>query len=301
MRCFAWAAVVALSAVGVTQSALAADMPVKARPADVAPIFSWTGLYIGVNAGGAWSDNDAQYANPFTGPGNVFAVCRAPAGATLPAPTTPNPFNLSGTCSSGSTSFVGGGQIGYNWQSAAFVYGIEGDIQWREHESNSFVRFGDNPTAGDPMGSIANDTAYHRAEQNAFGTLRGRLGYAPTMRVGGANWLLYVTGGLAVGRVNHSVTEVLEPGNTCVAPSGTTCRTTSEDKIKAGYAVGAGIEVAFAGNWSVGAEYLFVDLGKTTLTLAPIGGFFSNSSTSTWDNQSHIARAKLNYRFGSRI
>ena len=84
--------------------------------------------------------------------------------------------------------------------------------------------------------------------------------------------------------------------------SGTTCRSISDDKTKVGWTVGAGIEVAFAQNWSFGAEYLYVDLGSTTLTLTPItdGGFFTNTSTSEFENRSHVARAKLNYRFVAR-
>ena len=297
---FATLAGVALS-IGAVQGAVAADIPARMptkAPLAVPVAFSWTGFYIGVNAGGSWSDDNVQYSSPFTGPGNSFAVCGAPAAVALPAVTAPNPFNLNGTCSDNSTSFAGGGQIGYNWQSGAIVYGLEADVMWRDHSSNSFVRFGNNPTAGAPMGSIATDTAYLSSSQGVFGTFRGRLGYAPAA-FGGANWLLYITGGLAVGTVEHTVTEVLAPGNACVAIGGTTCRTASDNQTKAGWTVGAGFEVAFARNWSVGAEYLFVDLGQTSLTLVPIGGSFTNTSTSTWDNQSHIARAKLNYRFGS--
>ena len=149
------------------------------------------------------------------------------------------------------------------------------------------------------MGSIAEDTAYHRSELGVFGTVRGRLGFSPAQPIIGANWLLYATGGLAVGHVEHSVTEVLAPGTTCLVVSGTTCSSISNDKTKVGWTVGAGIEVAFAQNWSFGAEYLYVDLGSTTLTLTPIadGGFFTNTSTSEFENRSHVAReAELSVR-----
>jgi outer membrane immunogenic protein len=273
-------------------SALAADFPVKAPKAAPAVAFSWTGFYVGANAGGSWSDDNLSYSNPFTSAGNSFAVCGAPAPAVAPAPTVPNPFRLSNRCSD-SNSFLAGGQIGYNFQAGAVVYGIEADGAWRRLRERSFTRFGSNPTPGSPMGSVANDTAYLRSQQDSLGTVRGRLGYAPS------NWLLYVTGGLAVGGVKHSVTEVLDPGNTCLPPvPNGTCRTISDSETKVGWTVGGGVELALAPQWSVGAEYLFVDLGRTILTLTPTGGFFSNTSTSTFDNQSHIARVKLNYRFG---
>ena len=64
----------------------------------------------------------------------------------------------------------------------------------------------------------------------------------------------------------------------------------------------------FARNWSVGAEYLYVDLGTTTLTLAPVAGgvigvtnFFFNSSTASFDDRQHVARVKLNYHFGGPV
>jgi outer membrane immunogenic protein len=147
------------------------------------------------------------------------------------------------------------------------------------------------------MGGVANDTAYFKSEQGALGTLRGRIGYAPS------NWLLYVTGGLAVGNTKHSVTEVLDPGNTCVVISGSTCRSGSNDSTKTGWTVGAGAEWAFAQAWSLGVEYLYVDLGSSTVSLAPLGPagagqYFFNTSTATFNDRSHIARLKLNYRWG---
>jgi outer membrane immunogenic protein len=284
MRALALASV-AFVAFGASQ-ALAADMPAKAPPVPVVVPFSWTGFYIGLNAGGAWSDRDIGYSlPPFTS--GVVATCGAPAGVALPAPTT---ANLSATCSDGS-SFTGGGQIGYNWQTGAFVLGVEGDVMWRDLDTVQFTRFGTNTTAGAPMGSVATDTAYHRSNQGTVGTVRARLGYAPD------RWLLYITGGVAVGETSASVIEVLAPGNACPA-FGATCRGASVSDTRVGYAVGGGFEWAFANNWSVGAEYLFIDLGTTDITLTPTGGFFSNTSVSSFDHQSHTARAKLNYRFG---
>jgi outer membrane immunogenic protein len=290
----------AAAAIAVPLAAQAADMPVKApvyKAPPPEPVFSWTGFYIGVNAGGSWSDEGINYANPFTTAGNIFATCAAPAGvAAVPVLTVPNPFNLSTDCSSAG-SFLGGAQIGYNWQSGAIVYGLEADAMWRRLKEHSFVEFGANPAAGAPFGSVATDTAYFRSEQNALGTIRGRLGYAPS------NWLLYVTGGLAVGGVKHSVTEVLSPGTTCVLLGGATCRDLQSSTTKVGWTVGAGAEVALGTQWSIGVEYLFVDLGRTTLNLASLGpagpgNFFFNASTARFDDRSHIARVKLNYRWG---
>ena len=306
MRCSVTlvAATAALS-FGISQAAYAADMPVKAPVYTKAPppveVFSWTGFYIGVHAGGSWSaDNDPDYTltdptggAPFTS--RSFVLCGSPVGLPVPVPTSPNPLDLQASCSNDS-SFLGGGQIGYNWQRGALVLGVEADGSWRKLVDYSFGVFGANPTLNSPMGSIAGDAAYFKTKQGALGTLRGRVGYAP------GNWLLYVTGGLAVGHVEHTFTEVLNPGTTCVAPAGNTCQTVSDSGTKVGWTVGAGFEVAFGQHWSFGAEYLYVDLGDTTLTINPAAGgivgvtqFFTNTGTATFHDRSHIARVKLNY------
>jgi outer membrane immunogenic protein len=277
--------------------ALAADMAPKYTKAPmVAPvqIYNWTGFYIGANVGGAWSDNSRTYTMPFTGPANVFANCGAPAGGVFPVLVGANPFDLSTGCGRPS-SVIGGGQIGYNWQAGTWVFGVEADGSWQQLIQHSFTLFGSNPAAGAPMGTVAGDTAYFRSEQGALGTFRGRVGYSP------GSWLVYATGGLAVGNVKHSFTEVLAPGVACpVAPSGG-CRTVNDDTTKVGWTVGAGVEWMIAPNWSVGAEYLYVDLGKTTLTLAPAGGFFFNTSTATFQDREQIARVKVNYHFGGPV
>jgi outer membrane immunogenic protein len=291
------ALVLAAAAAGfvVSQSANAADMPVKVRPV-MAPVFNWTGFYIGGNVGGSWASSRIEYQNPpFTNPGSSFAVCGAPPGVPLPAPVG----DLTATCED-TSSFLGGAQVGYNWQFGAFLYGLEADVQWRRVETTQFVRFGDNSTVFSPMGSTATDTAYMRSQQNEFGTFRVRVGFIPT-----GNWMVYGTGGVAAGNVKHSFTEVLAPGNTCAVPSGTTCRTISDSKIAFGWTIGGGFEYLLGYGWSIAAEYLFVDLGRTELTLLPVPGIpgtttnFTNTATATFDDRSHNARLKVNYKWGA--
>jgi outer membrane immunogenic protein len=294
---FGWALASAML-MGSVGSAYAADMAVKAPPMAPAPVWNWTGFYVGANVGGAWSDNSRAYNMPFTAPGNVFAVCGAPAGVALPVLTGPNPFDLSTDCTRPS-SVIGGGQVGYNWQQASWVFGVEADGAWQHLIEHNFVRFGTNTAPGAPMGSVATDTAYFRSEQNALGTFRGRVGFT------GGSWLIYGTGGLAVGDVKHSATEVLAPGVACPAAPSATCRTGSDDITKWGWTVGAGVEWMFARNWSVGAEYLYVDLGRTTLTLAPLpaatSAFFFNTSSVDFRDREHVARVKVNYHFGGPV
>ena len=281
-------------------AAVAADMAVKANPMPVAEVWAWTGFYIGLNAGGAWADNGRGYSTGLAG--LTSANCGSPAGVVpLVIPAGPNPFDLSTGCGSPS-SFIGGGQIGYNWQAGTWVFGLEADGAWQQLVERSFTRFATTATPLNPMGTIATDTAYFKSEATGLGTFRGRVGYAP------GQWLLYATGGLAVANVKHTFTEVLSPGNVCITPAGNTCRTVSDSQTRVGWTVGAGFEWMFARNWSVGAEYLYVDLGKTNMTLAPVPGgingvnnFFFNTSTASFNDREHVARVKLNYHFGGPV
>jgi outer membrane immunogenic protein len=122
--------VVAFS-LGFAQAASAADMPVKAPM--MAPAFSWTGFYAGVHAGGSWSagdDPDYTLTDPTAGApftSRNFAWCGAPAGVVNVPVTSPNPFDIQKTCNNDS-SFLGGAQIGYNWQTGSIVYGVEADV-----------------------------------------------------------------------------------------------------------------------------------------------------------------------------
>ena len=279
---------------GFGSCAYAADLPLKAPPPP-APVYNWTGFYIGGNVGGAWTDNRYDYAMPFTTPGNIFAVCAGPPGVGFPA-SAPSGFTTD--CSTQS-NIIAGAQIGYNWQMANFVLGVEGDGAWQQLIQNRFVRFGSNPTAGAPMGSVATDTTWFQSQLNALGTFRGRIGYT------GGPWLVYATGGLAVANAEHAVTESLAPGVSCAVTPFATCRFGSDSTTKWGWAVGAGIEWMFAPNWSIGAEYLYVDLGSSTETLAPLpvatSPFFPTSSSVTFNDREQVVRVKLNYHFSAPV
>src|ERR1700757_4316599 len=107
-------AIVALMALG-TAAAQAADLPTRKEapaPVFVPPPFTWTGFYVGLNAGGIWSS------------GSRSATLFAPAA--FPFPVT---ADFPGGLGNGSAGFIGGGQAGYNWQTGAFVFGVETDFQ----------------------------------------------------------------------------------------------------------------------------------------------------------------------------
>jgi outer membrane immunogenic protein len=260
---------VAMAAAMFAGPALAADLPFKA-PARVAPpmVSNWSGWYAGLNAGYSWGRSSVEYAQ---GPSDFFGVDTP--GDVLALSTSLSP-----------QSFIGGGQLGFNYQTGAWVWGVEADIAWRDNEdSKSFVL------------NAANDTLTLSGNQRWVGTLRGRLGYSP---VTAPNWLIYATGGLAYGNFEHTVTQF------CNIACGQT-QTFSDSVTRAGWTVGAGTEFAFNRNWSLGAEYLYMDFGKSTLLAAaagipplPVPGTTFPATTATFHDTSHVARLKLNYRCG---
>jgi outer membrane immunogenic protein len=199
--------------VGVTAVALlatpviAADLPTKApvSKAASAPAFSWTGCYLGGNAGIGWASQ--TYKDPIDG----FEF---------------NNFTTDG--------WAGGGQIGCDYQSGAWVVGIQGLWDW----SNI------NATQADFGGAL--DTA----KVSSFGTLTGRLGY--TLQT---DTLFYVKGGAAWIRDNYS---------TDTPPS-------SVSVNRSGWTVGLGFEHILAPNWSAFIEYNYASFGTHQATFNPPG------------------------------
>jgi len=215
-----------VAATALAGSAYAADLPSRRAPPPAyippVPIFTWTGFYIGANAGGAFRTNNNLYNNTlfFGGAAPVFG------------------FNNG----SNNGRFIGGGQAGVNYQVGQFVFGVEGDGQ---------ALVGGRPTF--PGGVGGGSTSF-------LGTVRGRGGLAFDRLI------VYGTGGVAFGNSNLPTTAVAT-----VAGIPGFFTTANGNNMRVGYAVGAGLEYAFAPNWSVKAEYLFTDLGrnKVPTCLAP--------------------------------
>jgi outer membrane immunogenic protein len=174
---------------------------------------------------------------------------------------------------------IGGGQVGCNYQTGQIVLGIETDIQGNGIRGNSTIYF---PS---PNGGITDATTANGQEQiRWFATARARVGFTPIKSL-----LLYGTGGLAYGGVSSSATLVLTPPT-----DGNYAGSTSETKV--GWTAGIGGEYAFANNWSVKLEYLYLDLGTTNVRMVDPGrpGTFIDYAFPHRDN---IFRVGLNYKF----
>ncbi len=202
---------VAVLALGMTAPAFAADLPARTyskAPAHVeAPIYNWTGFYIGGHIGGAFENN-----NNFVG----------------------------GVGGSNNGRFMGGGQIGADYQFAPnWVLGIEAQYSWTGNNSTT-VTF-----AGPPI------TTFSRTSGD-LGSVTGRLGYT---------WgpsLLYVKGGYAYQNSSYTV-----------ASAGVPAAFSLNGNQRDGYTVGAGFEYMFAPSWSAKVEYQYYNFGGTNFVTGP--------------------------------
>jgi outer membrane immunogenic protein len=220
-------------------SAMAADLPVRAPVYKAPPpvvAYNWTGFYIGANAGGAWSEKCWTNLNTFVTP--VAEGCHNPSG------------------------FIGGGQIGFNYQTGPVVFGVEFSGDWASLRGSNLSTAFANYTNTTKVGGILLAT--------------GRIGYA---------WdaaLLYVKGGGAWAHDKYSAFNPVSGGNQAAS------------EWRGGWTVGAGLEWGFAQNWSVAAEYDYVGLGTRTVG-------FTGTATFNEDIKQKIQMGtlRLNYRFGA--
>jgi outer membrane immunogenic protein len=279
---FAGIGILALAA--LAQPATAADMAVRAPVLKAPPLvetWSWTGFYIGGNGGYSWgrSDTDVQFFNPVTG----LAIV-PPAGSITNAK-----FNLNGG--------IAGGQIGYNWQSGNWVWGLETDIQWSGQKGDAQFLCAGTVAGGVclpgltflPAG-VTGTTLSIEQKLQWFGTVRGRLGMTVTPTL-----LAYVTGGFAYGSVKTTgVLGAFTPNGAAVPAA------FSNSDTNGGWTVGGGLEGRISGNWTAKIEYLYIDFGdfNTTATSPIVATIGARVNSHVTDN---IVRVGLNYKFGGPI
>lgn len=267
--------------------AMGADLPAKAPPslAPATPAYNWTGFYVGLNAGGAWGHSDVTTNPSCTTIAPFFNYFCTGSQANA------NAIAAAGTGSMSGSGFTGGGQIGYNFRIDRAVLGIESDI-------NSFnIKASRQVGAIYPVGGGAfppgiNFTINSSVDTNWLFTARGRAG-----------WLLfdsllaYATGGLAVTDLH--VAQAFRDSTIPVSGAGNW----SGSKTKLGWTVGGGFEWALTRNWSVKAEYLYLNFGSVNaagLVVEPVGApppGYGNAISTSADLSAHIARAGVNYRF----
>jgi outer membrane immunogenic protein len=235
--------------IGMSVGAQAADLGAAPAPLYKAPPvevpFSWTGFYLGGNLGAGWQN------------GNLT-----------------DRFGLFHFNSNNNATFVGGGQVGANYEFGGnWVVGIEGDFDWFANNNNSVTVTG-------PLGTTVQGSNNGRW----LTTLTGRLGYAYD-RV-----LFYGKGGGAwVGSNNFTVTNVATGASASF----------SNNNTNTGWTAGAGVEWAFTTNWTARLEYDYVGLNSRSFTI-PVGfpvGVAGDVFTTRNNRNVQMVTVGVNYLF----
>jgi outer membrane immunogenic protein len=216
-------------------------------PAHASPPASWAGLYIGANAGGGITKSD------------FLDDCFSCDDATF------------------HTGFgMIGGQVGYNWQWASAVFGLEGDLDWASAKEAHTL---------DPLNSCCNGTATFKVD--ALGSIRARAGLAVD------HTLAYVTAGPAFGHFNSDWT---------TSPTAGDQFTAADQGWRFGIAAGAGVEFMLSPNWSLRGEFLDFIFGDKVAACVPLNATAVSDHAATvchitFANSALVARVGLNYRF----
>jgi opacity protein-like surface antigen len=235
------ALLIVLNAVGGAASA--ADLPVKAPP--LAPaVYDWSGFYLGGKLGAA---NGTSSFSDRLSPPSTFS-------------------------SSSPASFIGGGQLGVNYEfRSGLVVGAEAMFDWPANLPTTFTA--SNLRAGTATGTINN---------RRLATVTGKVGFA---------WDRLLTYGKVGGAWASGTNNSLMVGAT---PAGVT-----GGSIGAGWTAGAGIEWALAGNWSARAEYDFIGLQNQDITVSrTLATRFAGDRISFGERTIQMITVGLNYRLG---
>ena len=209
------------------------------RPAPSA--INWSGFYVGMNAGYGWARSSSS-VTPTSG------------GA---------PLSNSGDLN----AFIGGGQIGYNWQTSNFLLGLEADFQASPQKETSAFNCGVGCT-------LTEANSFHW-----FGTTRGRIGYAYD------RLMFYGTGGAAWTRVSDALSGNASSSNISTSNS------------NFGWTLGGGVEWMTSERWSVKFEYLYIwqNALNGTGMLPPFLGGASVTEAVKFNNS--VVRVGVNYHF----
>jgi len=234
--------VAAAIAAFVSQTASAADlpaqMPARAVPLN-SPFYNWTGFYVGGNAGTALSSVNTS---------DPTGVNFAPLGALIGADNT---------------GFLGGFQLGLNFQTGNWVFGVQGDLSWTSIDAH----------LADPFSTTANINY----KTDWLATVGGRVGYAWD------NILVYGKGGAAWVHNNVSVSD----------PTFSLSAVGNETRI--GWTAGGGFEYGFAPNWTGFIEYDYIGFGTASVTVTDL---FAGPMPINIEQKIQMVKGGINFKFG---
>jgi outer membrane immunogenic protein len=224
----------------------------EVMPAPPQPECDWSGFYIGANIG--WANFQAKFTDLDYWEGYDTRVLE-------------------------DVNFTGGGQVGFNWQHDAFVFGIEADAAYLNTDVHTHTTFGQTGSG--------NNFQDDNAELNFLGTLRGRAGLAYH------NALIYVTAGLAYAHGEWEERYVAEPPSEEVT-------TWTGDDWRWGWTAGVGAEYMLNCHWTVRLETLYTNLEDDTVHGHLVAGEDTENSNFRYqfDDELWTVRLGVNYKFG---
>jgi len=269
-------------------AAVLSTQAIAAPPATA--VASWTGAYIGVDAGYGWNSDQLRFSPNDVAAADLF-------GGLLPDGTP-----VITSLGLHRSAPVGGLAGGYNWQiQRDWVAGLEADFSFTGLSGRAA---GSSVLTGPPFAPVGLQTISVQQATNWYGTVRGRLGFLAT-----PHFLFFGTGGLAYGQVFDSVSYSTSGGTGGFAhftlghefncTNGSPCFFGSSSAVRIGWTAGGGAEWQFAPHVSLKAEYQLVDFGTRTITsiatFTPFGNAPSSFSASPFRDQFQIVRVGLNW------
>jgi outer membrane immunogenic protein len=231
---------VSLGVLGLLSPALGADLPYAKAPVVATPVYDWSGYYVGVFGGGGLGNHNYNNANGFAGFANF-------------------------TVNYDSTGAIGGGEVGYNWQSGNYLVGVEADAFWSGIKGND---------ASQQLGVI------DQSNLRWGGTLRARGGITVD------RLLLFFTGGWAFGDILHTSTAAGFPVD-------------QFNNHQSGLTAGGGIAYALTNNVIGKIEYRYYDLGRYNRTGNPLTP--NGQLPYTVDNTYSVVTLGIDFKFGGSV
>lgn len=231
---------ISVAAISVFLAALMTGTAFAGSPSGKSPTYDWSGSYAGLHAGYGWGHGDAvDLGDDFFDEG------------------------FRQTHDVDTDGFIGGVQVGHNWQSGSFVYGLEADLGYLGVDGKRKI--------------IPDVDNYGSAEFGIYGDLTARFGYALDRA------LIYAKGGVAATHYDLTYGDLdsgdLDPDSSA-----------SESGVLGGVTIGGGVEWAYNDKWTAKLEYQYFDFGKVTLTDI-------NGDQASVDLDAHTIMLGLNYRF----
>jgi outer membrane immunogenic protein len=237
---------VTLGMLGALSPALAADLPYAKAPQAIASVYDWTGVYVGVFGGGGFGNHNVNNGTGTT------------------------PF-ANFTANYSSQGALGGGEVGYNWQSGNYLVGIEGDLFWSGIKGNDASQVFNGAF---PINSVDADNL------RWGGTLRVRGGFTVD------RWLMFFTGGYAFGDIQHTNTDPVNGVDRFTVHAN-------------GLTAGGGIAYAITNNILTKIEYRYYNFNAYTRTGNPLtpNGQLPYSTDSTYS----VVTIGLDFKFGGPV